>query len=77
MAKEELSDKCWDTIKEEMASSYQQTRQEREEEEDSEMAVLMRNTDEETETNSKLVRDVIESQREQKRETVLKFEKLF
>ena len=41
------------------------------------MVSLMRNTDEEIETNCKLVRDVIESQRKQKRETVLKFEELF
>ena len=61
-----------------MASSYQQPGQESEkEEEDSAMAALMRSTDEDIEINCKLVRDVIESQREQKRETVLKFEKLF
>ena len=41
------------------------------------MAALMKSTDEEIETNSKLARDAIESQREQKRETVLKFEELF
>ena len=40
------------------------------------MVALMRNTDEEIETNCKLVRDVIESQKKQKRETVLMFEKL-
>ena len=56
---EELSDKCWDTIKV-VASSYQQPGQEsgEEEEEDSAMAVLMRSTDEEIEKNCKLVRDV-------------------
>ena len=37
------------------------------EEEGSAMAALMRNTDEEIETNCKLIRDVIESQRGQKR----------
>ena len=41
------------------------------------MAALMRSTDEDIEINCKLVRDVIESQREQKRETVLMFEELF
>ena len=80
MTEEELSDKCWDTIKE-MASSYQTIRNKRvkkEEEEDSAMAVLMRSTDEEIEKNCKLARDVTESQREsKKRETVLKFEELF
>ena len=45
-------------------------------EEDSTMAALMRSTDEETEINSKFVRDVTESQRKSKRETVLKFEEL-
>ena len=64
--KEELSDKCWDTIKE-MASSYNNQEQESEEEELSTMATLMRSTDEEIEINCKLVRDAIESQREQKR----------
>ena len=54
MIEEELSDKCWDIIKE-MTSSYQQPGQENEEE-GSAMAALMRNTDEEKETNSKLVR---------------------
>ena len=54
-----------------MASSYQQPGQKSEEEEDNTMAALMRSTDEEIETNSKLVRDAIESQRVQKRETVL------
>ena len=37
----------------------------------------MRSTDEEIQKNYKLVRDVIESQRKKKRETVLKFEELF
>ena len=63
-----------------MASSYQQPGQEsekEEEKEDSVMTALMRSTDEEIETNCKLVRDVIKSQRKQKRETVLKFEELF
>ena len=41
------------------------------------MAALMRSTDEEIETYCKLVREVTEIQREQKRETVLKFEELF
>ena len=41
------------------------------------MTALMRSIDEKVEINSKLIRDVIESQREQKRETVLKFEELF
>ena len=51
----------------EMAFSYQQPGQESEEnEEDSAMTALMRNTDEEIETNCKLARDVIKSQREQK-----------
>ena len=67
-----------DAIKE-MASSYQQQsgQESEEEEEDNAMAALMRSTDEETDINCKLFRDVIESQREQKRETVLKFEELF
>ena len=77
MTKEELSDKCWNIIKE-MASSYQQTRTRVvDDDEDSAMAALMRSTDEEIETNCKLVREVTEIQREQKRETVLKFEELF
>ena len=77
MTEEELSDKCWETIKV-MASSYQQPGQENEEEEGSAMAALMRSTDEEIKINNKLVRYVIESQRvKQKRETVLKFEELF
>ena len=78
MTKEELSNKCWDTIKV-MASSYQKPEQEsEEEEEDSAMTALMRSTDEEIEKDCKLVRYVIESQRERtKRETVLKFEELF
>ena len=64
---EELFDKCWDTIKE-VTSSYQQPGQEskEEEEEGSTMAALMRSTYEETETNCKLVRDAMESQRESK-----------
>ena len=37
------------------------------EEEDSAMAALMRRTDEETEKNCKLVRDVTESQRKSKK----------
>ena len=43
------------------------------------MAALMRSTDEDRKTNSKLARDDIESQRKrkQKRETVLNFEELF
>ena len=65
MTEEELSDKCWDTIKE-MASSYQQPRQESEEEEDSTMVALMKSTDEEIEIYCKLVRDAIESQRKSK-----------
>ena len=49
MTEEELSDRFWGTIKD-MASSYQQIRQESEEEEESSaMAALMRNTDEEIE----------------------------
>ena len=73
---EEVSNKCWDTIKE-MESSYQLPRQESEEEkEDSAMAALMRSTGEEIETNCRLVRDVIASQKE-KRETILKLEELF
>ena len=50
--------------------------QESEEEESNAMAALMRSTNKEIETNCKLVRDVTESQREQKRETVPMFEKL-
>ena len=41
------------------------------------MAALMRSIDKEIETNCKLIRDAIESQREQKRETDQKFEVLF
>ena len=42
------------------------------------MAALMRSTDEEIEKNCKLARDVIESQREnKKRKAILKFEELF
>ena len=49
ITKEELSDKCWETIKE-MASSYQQPEQKSEEEEEgSAMTALMKSTDEETE----------------------------
>ena len=59
---EEISNKCWDTIKE-MSSSYQLTGLESEEEEDSAMASLMRSTGEEIEKNCKLVRDVIASQK--------------
>ena len=44
-----------------------QENEEEEKEEDSAMATLMRSTDDEIETNCKLVRDVIESQREQKK----------
>ena len=62
----DLSDKCWDTIKE-MASSYQQPRQESEEKEDNTMLLIKAATDEETETNCKLVRDVIESQIEKRK----------
>ena len=48
-----------------MASSYQKPGQENEDEdEDSAMSALMRSTDEKTENNCKVVRDVIESQRE-------------
>ena len=72
---EGISNKCWDTIKE-MASSYQLLRQESEEEEDSAMAALMRSTYEEIETNCRLVRDVIASQKT-KRETIIKFEEVF
>ena len=45
-----------------VTSSYQQPKQESESEEegDSAMAALMRSTDEEIETNCKLIRDVIE-----------------
>ena len=53
------------TIKE-MTSSCQQQDKRVKKEEDSAIAALMKSADEETETNSKLVRDVIESQREQK-----------
>ena len=54
MITEELSDKCWDTIKE-MASSYQQPGQESEEEEkDSAMVSLMKSTDEEIKTTVNL-----------------------
>ena len=60
-----------------MAYSYQQSEQESEEEEkDSAMAALMRSTDEGTEANCEIVRDVTESQRT-KKETVLKFEEMF
>ena len=72
---EGTSNKCWDTIKE-MASSYQLLRQESEEEEDSAMAALMRNTGEEIEADCRVVRDVTASQKE-KRETIIKFEELF
>ena len=71
---EEISNKCWDTIKE-MASSYQLPRQESEEE-DSVMAALMRSTGEEIEENCRLVRGVIASQKA-KRETIIRFEELF
>ena len=55
-----------------MASSYQQPEQESEkEEEGSAMAALMRNRDEETEIDCKLVRE------RAKRETILKFGELF
>ena len=59
---EEISNKCWDTIKE-MASSYQLPglESEEEEEEDSEMAALMKSTGEEIEESCRLVRDVIAS----------------
>ena len=40
------------------------------------MAALMRSTDEEIESNCRLVRDVIASQKA-KRETILRFEELF
>ena len=52
---EGISNKCWDTIKE-MASSYQLTGLEsEEEEEDSAMAALMRSTGEEIEENFRLL----------------------
>ena len=60
-----------------MTSSYQPGQENEEDDEDSVIAALMRSTDEKIETNSKLARDVIESQREQKIETVLKFGELF
>ena len=68
MMTKELSDRCWDTIKE-MTSSYQtklEQESEEEKEEESAMAALMRSGDEEQRQNCKLVRDVIESQRGQK-----------
>ena len=64
MTKEDLSDRFWMTQSRLMASSYQQPGQENEE--GSAMAALMRSTDDEIETNCRLVRDVIESQKEQK-----------
>ena len=45
-----------------------QPEQKSDEEEDSAMVALMRSTDEEIETNSKLVRDAIESQIKQEKE---------
>ena len=60
-----------------MASSYQLTGLEsEEEEEDSAMAALMRSTDEEIEKNCKHVREVIARQKA-KRESIIKFEELF
>ena len=51
-----------------MASSYKQSEQESEEEgKGSAMAALMRSTDEGTEANCEIVRDVTESQRTKKR----------
>ena len=73
---EEISNKCWDTIKE-MASSYQLPGQEsEEEEEDSAMTALIRSPGEEIEANQKHVRDVMQA-RKAKREAILKFEGLF
>ena len=51
MTEEELSDKCWDTIKV-MASSYQQPEQESEKKEDSTMAALVRSTDKKIEVKT-------------------------
>ena len=65
---ERISNMCWDTIKE-MTSFYQLPGQESEEEEEegSAMATLMRSTGEKIEPNCSLVRDVIASQKEKKR----------
>ena len=59
-----------------MVSSYQLTGQEKEEEEDSAMAALMKSTGEEMKANYKLVRDVIASQKD-KSEMIQRFEELF
>ena len=59
----ELDDKCWMTQSKRWHLLTNKPGQESEEEEGSTMAALMRSTDEEIETNCKLVRDVIESQR--------------
>ena len=72
---EELSDKCWNQRRGVifLTNNPEQESEEEGEKEDSAMAALMRSADEEIEINCKLVRDVIEIQRERaKRETVLK-----
>ena len=66
MTEEELSSRCWDTIKSDGIFLPNKSEQKSDEEEDSAMAAFMKSTDEETETNCRLVRDVIESQKEQK-----------
>ena len=71
---EELSDKRWNQRRGGIfLPTNQEQESEEEEKEDSAMAALMRSADEEIEINCKLVRDVIEIQRErEKSETVLK-----
>ena len=61
MTEEELSSRCWDTIKSDGIFLPNKSEQKSDEEEDSAMAAFMKSTDEETETNCRLVRDVIES----------------
>ena len=72
---EGISNKCWDTIKE-LISSYQQPGQKsEEEEEDSAMAALMRSTGEDRGKLQTCQR--YHSKPGSKRETILRFEKLF